>query len=310
MTSRRSARTACIAVATSLLGIFAAPQVASAAQVVIKVTDSGGTNIPRAFIAVVSSDGDAVDSSITDADGNATVENSGGASLLVTAPGFQPKTVSTVTAQTVSLATSTKTKLSFSNAFGGQIRRLAADKETGVFYATSDAQPTVWRTTDYAGSWSPVPTSAETDSGAAPSSATEVFTSGVKGEVAVNTGQSISYSRNYGNTWSQLPLTGVNGSNQKFYWAHAGTSSYLFVRTDSGLWAAIMPQSDSDPAPSLASVTGLGSIGAASKVAFAPAASGNSIFMAVSDAASGAVTVATLATAASTVAGITASGSV
>ncbi len=310
MTSRRSARTACIAVATSLLGIFAAPQVASAAQVVIKVTDSGGTNIPRAFIAVVSSDGDAVDSSITDADGNATVENSGGASLLVTAPGFQPKTISTVTAQTVSLATSTKTKLSFSNAFGGQIRRLAADKETGVFYATSDAQPTVWRTTDYAGSWSPVPTSAETDSGAAPSSATEVFTSGVKGEVAVNTGQSISYSRNYGNTWSQLPLTGVNGSNQKFYWAHAGTSSYLFVRTDSGLWAAIMPQSDSDPAPSLASATGLGSIGAASKVAFAPAASGNSIFMAVSDAASGAVTVATLATAASTVAGITASGSV
>ena len=101
MTSRRSARTACIAVATSLLGIFAAPQVASAAQVVIKVTDSGGTNIPRAFIAVVSSDGDAVDSSITDADGNATVENSGGASLLVTAPGGQPKTVSTVTAQTV-----------------------------------------------------------------------------------------------------------------------------------------------------------------------------------------------------------------
>ncbi len=310
MTSRRSARTACIAVATSLLGIFAAPQVASAAQVVIKVTDSGGTNIPRAFIAVVSSDGDAVDSSITDADGNATVENSGGASLLVTAPGFQPKTVSTVTAQTVSLATSTKTKLSFSNAFGGQIRRLAADKETGVFYATSDAQPTVWRTTDYAGSWSPVPTSAETDSGAAPSSATEVFTSGVKGEVAVNTGQSISYSRNYGNTWSQLPLTGVNGSNRKFYWAHAGTSSYLFVRTDSGLWAAIMPQSDSDPAPTLAAASGLGSITSASKIAFAPAASGNKIFMAKSDGASGAVSVSELSVAATGGAAITSSNSV
>jgi len=309
MTSRRSARTACIAVATSLLGIFAAPHVASAAEVVIKVTDSGGTNIPRAFIAVVASDGDAVDSAITDADGNATVENSGGASLLVTAPGFQPKTISSVTAQTVSLTASTKTKLSFSNAFGGQIRRLAADKESGVFYATSDAQPTVWRTTDYAGSWSPVPTSAEADSGAAPTSATEVFTSGVKGEVAVNTGQSISYSRNYGNTWSQLPLTGVNGSNQKFFWAHAGTSSYMFVRTDSGLWAAIMPQANTDAAPSFAAATGLGALGAASKVAFAPAASGNSIFMAVSDAANGAVTVSTLAPAASTVAGITASGS-
>jgi len=309
MTSRRSARAACIAVATSLLGIFAAPHVASAAQVVIKVTDSGGTNIPRAFIAVVSSDGDAVDSAITDSDGNATVENSGGTSLLVAAPGFQPKTVGSTTAQTVVLTASTKTKLSFSNAFGGQIRRLAADKESGVFYATSDAQPTVWRTTDYAGSWSPVPTSAETDTGAAPTSATEVFTSGVKGEVAVNTGQSISYSRNYGNTWSQLSLAGVNGTNQKFFWAHAGTSSYLFVRTDSGLWAAIMPQADSDPAPTLASATGLGSIGASSKIAFAPAASGNSIFMAVSDNASGAVSVATLAAGATTVSGITASGS-
>jgi hypothetical protein len=309
MTSRRSARAACIAVATSLLGIFAAPQVASAAPVVIKVTDSGGTNVPRAFVAVLSSDGDAVDSTITDTDGNATVENSGGASLLVTAPGFQPKTVSTTTAQTVTLTASTKTKLSFSNAFGGQIRRLAADKESGVFYATSDAQPTVWRTTDYAGSWSPVPTSAETDTGAAPSSATEVFTSGVKGEVAVNTGQSIYYSRNYGNTWSQLSLAGVNGTNQKFFWAHAGTSSYLFVRTDSGLWAAIMPQADSDPAPTLASATGLGSIGASSKIAFAPAASGNSIFMAVSDNASGAVSVATLTSGATTVAGITASDS-
>ena len=285
MTSRRSVRAACIAVATSLLGIFAAPHMASAAAVTITVTDSGGTAIPRAFIAVVNSDGDAVDSAVTGTDGTASVNDAGGAGLVVTAPGFQTKTSSSVAAQTVALTATTKTKLSFSNAFGGQIRTLAGDGESGVFYATSDAQPSVWRTSDHAGSWSPVPTSADTDSGGMPQeSAGEIFTSGVKGEVAVQSGNNLYYSRNYGNTWSTASsYSSVNGTNKKHYWIHGGAAneySYIFVRTDNSLWAAVMPDSNSDSAPTFTNVTStIGRYSAGDRVAFARG-SGGEMFMA------------------------------
>ncbi|MFM8871144.1 MAG: beta strand repeat-containing protein [Actinomycetota bacterium] len=285
MTSRRSARTACIAVATSLLGIFAAPHVVSAASVTITVTDSGGTAIPRAFVAVVNSDGDATDSAVTGTDGTASVDDTGGAGLVVTAPGFQTKTSSSVAAQTVALTATTKTKLSFSNAFGGQIRTLAGDGESGVFYATSDAQPSVWRTSDYAGSWSPVPTSADTDSGGMPQeSAGDIFTSGVKGEVAVQSGNNMYFSRNYGNTWTSVSTySSVNGVNKKHYWIHGGAAneySYIFVRTDNSLWAAVMPDSNSDGAPTFTNVTStIGRYSAGDRVAFARG-SGGEMFMA------------------------------
>jgi hypothetical protein len=285
MTSRRSARTACIAVATSLLGIFAAPQVASAATVTITVTDSGGTAIPRAFVAVVNSDGDATDSAVTASDGTASVNDTGGAGLVVTAPGFQTKTSSSVAAQTVTMTATTKTKLSFSNAFGGQIRTLAGDGESGVYYATSDAQPSVWRTSDYAGSWSPVPTSADTDTGGMPQeSAGEIFTSGVKGEVAVQSGNNLYYSRNYGNTWTTASAySSVSGNNKKHYWVHGGASnenSYIFVRTDNSLWAAVMPDSNSDGAPAFTNVTStIGRYSAGDRVAFARG-SGGEMYMA------------------------------
>jgi len=275
----------------SLLGLFALPGEVHAA-ITVTVTDSAGTAVGGAFVAVLNSDGDAVDSAITAKDGTVSVNESGGAGLVVAAPGFQTKTASGATAQTVALTASTKSKLSYANAFGAQVRTIAADGESGVYYATSDAQPTVWRTSDYAGSWSPVPTTADSEAasataaGAMPQTeaAGEIFTSGVKGEVAVQVGQNLYYSRTYGNTWSTVAnYNSVNGQNKKHHWVHGGANaeySYIVVVTDSGMYIAVMPDSSSDAAPSFVNVTStIGRYAAADRVAFAVGSTGD-IFMA------------------------------
>jgi len=277
--------------AISLLGLFVLPGEVHAA-ITVTITDSSGAAVGGAFVAVLNSDGDAIDSAITAKDGTVSVNESGGAGLVVAAPGFQIKTIQSATAQTVALTASTKSKLSYANAFGAQVRTIAADGESGVYYATSDAQPTVWRTSDYAGSWSPVPTTADSDvataatAGAMPQTeaAGEIFTSGVKGEVAVQVGQTLYYSRTYGNTWSTVANYNlVNGQNKKHYWVHGGANaenSYIVGVTDSGMYVAVMPDSSNDAAPSFTNVTAtIGRYTAADRVAFAVGSTGD-IFMA------------------------------
>ena len=274
-----------------LLGLFAVPGEVHAA-IAVTVTDSSGAAIGGAFVAVLNSDGDAVDSAITAKDGTVSVNEAGGAGLVVAAPGFQTKTASSATAQTIALTASTKSKLSYANAYGAQVRTIAADGESGVYYATSDAQPTVWRTSDYAGSWSPVPTTADSEAGSATAAgampqteaAGEIFTSGVKGEVAVQVGQNLYYSRTYGNTWSTIAnYNTVTGQNKKHHWVHGGANaeySYIVGVTDSGMHIAVMPDSSSDAAPSFTNVTStIGRYTAADRVAFAVGSTGD-IFMA------------------------------
>jgi hypothetical protein len=274
-----------------LLGLFAVPGEVRAA-IAVTVTDSSGAAVGGAFVAVLNSDGDAVDSAITAKDGTVSVNEAGGAGLVVAAPGFQIKTASSATAQTIALTASTKSKLSYANAYGAQVRTIAADGESGVYYATSDAQPTVWRTSDYAGSWSPVPTTADSEAGSATvagampqtEAAGEIFTSGVKGEVAVQVGQNLYFSRTYGNTWSTVAnYNTVTGQNKKHYWVHGGANaeySYIVGVTDSGMHIAVMPDSSSDAAPSFTNVTStIGRYTAADRVAFAVGSTGD-IFMA------------------------------
>ena len=274
-----------------LLGLFALPGEVHAA-IAVTVTDSSGAAVGGAFVAVLNSDGDAVDSAITAKDGTVSVNEAGGAGLVVAAPGFQIKTASSATAQTIALTASTKSKLSYANAYGAQVRTIAADGESGVYYATSDAQPTVWRTSDYAGSWSPVPTTADSEAGSATAAgampqteaAGEIFTSGVKGEVAVQVGQNLYYSRTYGNTWSTIAnYNTVTGQNKKHHWVHGGANaeySYIVTVTESGMFIAVMPDSSSDAAPSFTNVTStIGRYTAADRVAFAVGSTGD-IFMA------------------------------
>lgn len=115
--TRAFAATASIAV----LGLFAVPQVAHAANVELTITDADGTAIPRAMVAVLNSDGDAIDSAIADATGKVTVKDDSAAGYVVAAPGFGTKVVDSapIAGGSVKLTASTKSKLSFSNAFGG-----------------------------------------------------------------------------------------------------------------------------------------------------------------------------------------------
>ncbi|MBU3703529.1 MAG: carboxypeptidase regulatory-like domain-containing protein, partial [Ilumatobacteraceae bacterium] len=258
---RRFTRSIAAVASVATIGLFAIPEVAHAANVDITVSGADGA-IARAMVAVLNADGDAIDSVIADSTGKVTIDDTGAASLVVAANGYQTKVVTPVAAGTVTLTVSTKSKLSFSNAYGGQIKPngLAADGESGVFYATTDAQPSVWRTTDYAGTWAPVPTSADSTeataaaAGAMPQeNANEVFTSAVPGEVAVNTNQSLYFSRTYGNTWTKIDnYNTVTGQNKKHFWVHGGSSgdsSIIFVRTSTGLFAAVVPDSVTDTTP-------------------------------------------------------------
>lgn len=290
---RRFTRSIAAIASVATIGLFAIPEVAHAANVELTITAADGTAIPRAVVAVLNSDGDAVDSAIADVSGKVTVKDDSAAGYVVAAPGYGTKVVdSAPTAATVTLTASTKSKLSFSNAYGGQVRTLAGDAESGVFYATSDAQPSVWRTTDHAGSWAPVPTSAEDTEATASTaggmtqsqSAGDIFTSTAKGEVAVQVGSDLFFSRNYGNTWTKITsYSQVNGQNKKHYWVHGGASSetsYIFVRADNALWAAVMPDSKTDAAPSFTNVSAtIGRYTAGDRVAFA-VGSGGEMFMA------------------------------
>jgi len=292
---RRFTRSVAAVASVATIGLFAIPEVAHAASIDITVSGADG-GLARAMVAVLNSDGDALDSVIADSTGKVTIDDTNAASIVVAANGYQTKVVTPVAAGTVTLTASTKSKLSYSNAYGGQIRPngLAADAESGVFYATTDAQPSVWRTTDYAGTWAPVPTSADSTeatasaAGALPQeTANEIFTSAVPGEVAVNTNQALFFSRNYGNTWTKIDNYGTAvGANKKHYWVHGGTNgdtSIIFVRTNDGLYAAIVPDSVSDTtAPSFVNVGTLNSFYAAGDdVAFAVGSGGNMYMLAI-----------------------------
>jgi len=286
---RRFTRSIAAVASVAVVGLFAVPEVAHAATIEITVSSADG-GVARAMVAVLNSDGDAIDSVIADATGKVSIDDANASSIVIAANGFQTKVVTPVAAGAVTLTASTKSKLSFSNAYGGQIRPngLAADAESGVFYATTDAQPSVWRTTDYAGTWAPVPTSADSTeataavAGALPQeSANEIFTSAVPGEVAVNTNQALFFSRNYGNTWTKIEnYNTATGTNKKHFWVHGGTngdSSMIFVRTNTGLFAAVVPDSAADTAaPSFVNVSStIGSYTAGDNVAFAVGSTGS-----------------------------------
>ncbi|MBU6227613.1 MAG: hypothetical protein KGQ43_08500 [Acidobacteria bacterium] len=296
---RRFTRSIAAVASVAVIGLFAVPEVAHAANVELTITDADGNAIPRAMVAVLNADGDAIDSGIANATGKVTVKDDDAAGYVVAAPGFGTKVVDAKpTATSVKLTASTKSKLSFSNAFGGQIRTVAADADSGVFYATSDAQPSVWRTTDYAGSWSPVPTSAEDTEASASAaggmtqsqSAGEIFTSAAKGEVAVQVGNDLYFSRNYGSTWTKITsYSQVIGQNKKHFWVHGGDqgqSSMILVRTDNDLFAAVIPDSKADTGlPNFQSVKTTLSSGfaAGDHVAFAVGSTGNMYMLSVNN---------------------------
>ena len=291
--------------AVGLLGLFALPGAVHAAAVVVTVSDASGT-VPGAFVALVNgTTKEAIDAAITNASGVANLDSGSTAltatKLVVSKPGYSTTGVASVSATTaVTLTAVTTSGLRFANAYGAQVRNFAADGDTGVFYATTDNNPSVWRTTDYAGTWAPVPTLADSTTGLPQAQANVVTTSGYAGEVAVGLQNGLYYSKDYGNTWTALATTGGYGT---ILWGHSGTSSYLFAKNGATWQAAVM----NVDTPALSNWTAPAGMDANGKWAIANGIStSNKIFVGALPSVTGQdLQLAALAQGATTVAGIT-----
>ena len=233
---------AATAVSIAMLGVFAVPGAARAAGVTVTVTD-GTSAVAGAFVAAVdTASGAAVDAVVSGTDGRAVLDTGSTAlaslRLYVSKQGYDTTTAGTVAAETtVTVKASASSSLRFANVFGAQSKAIVADAESGVFYALTDGSPSVWRTTDHAGNWAAVPTTADAANGLPQVQAQKVATSGFRGEVAVQLQRGLWYSRDYGTTWSSLD-TNVGFNN--IWWAHSGGSSYLFAQTGNAMKIAVM----------------------------------------------------------------------
>ncbi len=141
------------------------------------------------------------------------------------------------------------------NAFGGQTTNIVADGAPCTFYATTSTSPSVWRSFDCGGTWSPVVLSSDERAETTGNDGIEgmdknsivsgITTSGWPGEVAVIIQSKLWFSRDFGTTWNNFDLKSYTAGNQttptalsgtfKPYWAHAYDeadsihSSYLFL---------------------------------------------------------------------------------
>jgi hypothetical protein len=141
------------------------------------------------------------------------------------------------------------------NAFGGQTTNIVADGAPCTFYATTSTSPSVWRSFDCGGTWSPVVLSSDERAETTGNDGVEgmdknsivsgITTSGWPGEVAVIIQSKLWFSRDFGTTWNSFDLKSYTAGNQtnptaltgtfKPYWAHAYDetdaihSSYLFL---------------------------------------------------------------------------------
>lgn len=141
------------------------------------------------------------------------------------------------------------------NAFGGQTTNIVADGAPCTFYTTTSTSPSVWRSFDCGGTWSPVVLSSDERAETTGNDGVEgmdknsivtgITTSGWPGEVAVIIQSKLWFSRDFGTSWNSFDLKSYTAGNQtnptaltgsfKPYWAHAYDethgihSSYLFL---------------------------------------------------------------------------------
>ena len=140
------------------------------------------------------------------------------------------------------------------NAFGGQTTNIVADGAPCTFYATTSTSPSVWRSFDCGGTWSPVVLSSDERAETTGNDGVEgmdknsivsgITTSGWPGEVAVIIQSKLWFSRDFGTSWNSFDLKSYTGTSATGttlsgfftpYWAHAYDetnkvhSSYFFL---------------------------------------------------------------------------------
>ena len=333
------------AAALAFSGLVAASQPASASDgLSVDVRDSAGAvedpTLGGAFVTVVATanvdtDGDSVEDVTVGGvvAGGTTVEGatlvlrltSGSLlpdatyKLIVSKPGYSVATTQAVVTNgsaTVSvLLSANANKMDFVNAFGAQMTAVVADGQPCVFYGTTSSVPSLYRTTDCAGSWAPVTLARDEKSNDSDGlvgmdgsqAANSVTTSGFPGEVAAIVGSNVWFSRDFGTTW--LSFTKPNGMISTMKWVHAYDatadkhSSYMFfVMGDNGSseikvvgmpagQAGTVIDPNNDPAANsytATSLTGAKSFKGAAGDLVAFAAGASNVFVAVQRGGSGA----------------------
>lgn len=178
-------------------------------------------------------------SGTTGVDGGFSIDAAGGGpySVAVSATGYKSKALADVSAGTldpIALAPATYVPLPV---YAGSADSVVADARSGVFYATMNSGPEVYRTLDYGGFWQPVTLSYD-DPGAGLSNSiggSAIAASGISGEVAVAgsidcthgvPSFGVSFSTDYGLTWRKLTGASYQGEctqqRLRLFWGHAG----------------------------------------------------------------------------------------
>jgi hypothetical protein len=116
--------------------------------------------------------------------------------------------------------------------FGAQTGTVVADGRAGVFYMSTSAVPSLYRTVDYGGSWAPVTVSDDDVANGIDGRSTVASpaTSGFAGEVAALSGSRLWYSRDFGLTWRSVALPGGVNQGWQLFWSHVdGGASRVFL---------------------------------------------------------------------------------
>lgn len=279
--------------ALAALGLLCAFALTASAQDLVVTVTNGGTPVQGAFVSIVGTDPARARGGITGSAGTHTFSAVTADTYTVTAsaPGT---TVGTATAASGATAaavsvTSSGTVFTGLGAFGSQTGAVVADGRSGIFYLSTTAIPSLYRTYDYGGTWAPVTLKSDDSTNGLPAtqSVSALTSSGTPGEVAAIVGSEVYYSRDFGVTWKAMALpSGVPGNGVQLLWGHAPTTSaqsQLFVvnLTTTAMHAADM----SVATPSLSVVSSSYKAAAGDRLALA---NGNGqSFLAVAAAAGG-----------------------
>ena len=286
----------CRGVATLAIVLTSALAAFAQSNLVVTVTN-GGTPVQGAFVSIVGTEPSRVYGGITGSAGTHTFVSVTADTYTVTAsaPGTTVGTATAASGATTATVTVTSSATVFSGlgAYGSQTGAVMADGRSGLFYLSTTAIPSLYRTYDYGGTWAPVTLASDDSTNGLPAtqSVSALTTSGSPGEVAAIVGNTVYFSRDFGVTWKSMALpSGVSGTGVQLLWGHSPTTSaqsQLFVVN---LSTTAMHAADMSVAtPSLSAVSPSYKAAAGDKLAIA---NGNGqSFLAVAAAAGGDVKV-------------------
>ena len=201
---------------------------------------AGGLPVEDAIVTATKSDLPGY-AARTDSSGNASIlAGSNLWTITAAKQGYatQTTTANGTTGANVSLTlTPSSSNFRSSPVYGAQGSAVVAGG-TGEFYASTSVIPQVFRTIDYGGTWTPVNVGFDDSSKGLPSSNTvgDIVASGWPGEVAVVLGNSVRYSKDFGNTWDQVTPVGGEpqfggGNGMRIWWGHQASTSTLLARS-------------------------------------------------------------------------------